>query len=198
MSSPRAIGIFGGTFDPPHNSHVRSVIGARDELSLELILVIPANDPWQKTASRTITPSATRLKMTRAAFSGIAGVSIDTREIDRGGVSYTVDTLREIAAEQPGFELTLLVGVDVARRIDTWRSVDEIAELCSLTVILGPHEKEEEVPFGGTIRFLHLDDLGPDHSSEVRDRVAAGESIDGLVPPDVVRCIRDERLYIEV
>ena len=94
---PRArIGIFGGTFDPVHVGHLVAATWAREELGLDRVLLVVANVPWQKAGTRTVTPAEDRFRMVQAAVGGVAGVEASRIEIDRGGPSYTIDTVREL------------------------------------------------------------------------------------------------------
>ena len=114
MSSGGRIGVFGGTFDPPHIGHLAVAVEVRHALALDRVLMVVANDPWQKRGARVLTPAADRLEMVRAAAQDLDGVEADDREIRRGGPSYTVDTVEELLGEQPGAELFVVVGADAA------------------------------------------------------------------------------------
>jgi tetratricopeptide (TPR) repeat protein len=122
------IGVFGGTFDPPHVGHVIAAVNARHGLALDRVLMIPASIPWQKADFRDISSAEDRLAMLHATIDGVAGLQVSTIELDRGGASYSADTLEELAASQarrPGGvrpELFMIVGSDVAPLLDTWKA----------------------------------------------------------------------------
>ena len=108
------LGVFGGTFDPPHVGHLVTAVNVRHALSLDRVLLVVANVPWQKVGERTVSPAEDRLAMVEAAARGVAGLEVSRLEIDRGGPSYTADTLGHLHAAHPGVELFLIVGSDAA------------------------------------------------------------------------------------
>ncbi len=110
VGGPRRLGILGGTFDPVHVGHLVAAVNARHELGLDLVLLVVANEPWQKVASRPVTPAADRLALVEAAVEGVEGLEASGIEIERGGPSYTADTVAELEASWPGAELNLIVG----------------------------------------------------------------------------------------
>ena len=114
--SPQRLGLLGGTFDPPHRGHLAAAIAVRDALGLDRIDFLVANDPWQKSGEREVTPAAVRLQMAQAIVEGIEGIGVDDREVRRGGPTYTVETLEELAFECPGTDVFLIVGQDTADR----------------------------------------------------------------------------------
>jgi nicotinate-nucleotide adenylyltransferase len=129
ISDLRSLGILGGTFNPPHVGHLAVARRAREQLGLDLVLLMPAGVPPHKPAGQD--PGAGhRLRMCQLAAEGVEGVSVCELEIDRDGPSYTVDTLDAIHASHPGVELTLIVGADTANTLGSWR---EPARLLSLT-----------------------------------------------------------------
>lgn len=166
------IGIFGGSFDPVHNGHVGVAIKAIDKLGLDRLIVIPAATSPFKTDAATGTPW-NRLLLARAAFNGIEKVTVDDRELRRGGVSYAIDTVREIASENPGAEIVFLVGEDSTEGLPQWKDYDELLKLCRF----------ESFP------------RTPESSTEVRRRVAAGKPIDDLVPWAVAKFIEKGITY---
>src|SRR5580700_209321 len=122
MSSPERrgerLGILGGTFDPPHLGHVAAARSCRDQLALDRVLFVVANDPWQKSPQRAVTPAADRLAMAEAAVADLDRVEVSRIELDRGGPSYTIDTVEALAATAVGAgrpvpEQFLIVGGDV-------------------------------------------------------------------------------------
>ena len=113
MASER-VGIFGGTFDPPHVGHLVTAVDVRHELRLDRVLLVVSNTPWQKVGSRPITPAADRLAMVEAAVAGVEGLEASAVEIDAGGLSYTADTLATLLAKDPDLELFVILGADAA------------------------------------------------------------------------------------
>src|SRR5688572_4243255 len=98
MSGPNTrIGVFGGTFDPPHVGHLVTAVNVRHELQLDVVLLVVANDPWQKSGDRRVTPAADRLAMVEAAVGEVEGLEVSDIEVRRGGTSYTADTLAALA-----------------------------------------------------------------------------------------------------
>jgi nicotinate-nucleotide adenylyltransferase len=205
---PRAtrprLGVFGGAFDPPHATHVALALAALDQLQLTELRVFPTGQAWHK--ARALTPAEHRLAMARLAFDSLPGVVVDDRELRRAGPTYTIDTLRELAAEQPDAERVLLMGADQARSLMTWREWEAIVALATIAVA-------ERLPTTPSPEPVALDDLPwarhpaarierlrlpPTDASatEVRDRLARGLGIVPLVPEPVARYIERHRLYL--
>jgi nicotinate-nucleotide adenylyltransferase len=195
VTRPERLGVFGGTFDPPHIGHTTAAVKVRAALGLDRVLLVVANDPWQKRDLRAISPAADRLAMVRLATAGLEGIEADDREIRRSGLSYTADTLAELKAEGPDRALFLVVGGDAAAGLETWERPDEIGDLATIAVVDrgGP----EAHPFpGGDFRWVLVDDLIPDVSSTaIRARVGSGGSTAGLVDEGVASLIGERRLY---
>ena len=191
------IGILGGTFDPPHVGHIVAAVGVRHVLSLHRVLVVPANIPWQKRGLREVTPPDDRLAMVRAAFAGLEGIEVTTLEVDRGGDSYTVDTLVELQAARPDDEHWLIVGSDVAQHLDTWHRPDAVRSLAHLVIYERPGSVGLRPPAGWPFELGDLPLLDVS-STDIRERVRRGEPIDGLVPPAVADIVRGRSLYREV
>jgi nicotinate-nucleotide adenylyltransferase len=210
----RSIGILGGTFNPPHLGHLVVADHARSALGLELVLLTPAHIPPHKPTAPD-PGSERRLAMCRLAVEGADGVAVCAVELERGGPSYTVDTLRSIHASHPHAELTFIVGADVASTLPSWREPRELLELADLAVAArvgtdraavveavaglrgGPaSEGTASEGAGGElpVRFLDMAEIEIS-SSMVRRRVAAGESIEELVGPAVAGYIAEHDLY---
>ena len=190
--SRERVGVLGGTFDPIHVAHLVAASSARHALGLDRVLLVVSGDPWQKRG--TVGASAAdRLAMTRAAVDGIEGLEVSAIEVERSGPSYTIDTLRALATADR--DLFLIVGTDVAARLDTWHEADAVRAAATLVVVSRGvvSGAADDVPatVGTGVRIPRLDVA----SSDLRDRVARGEPIDGLVPAGVVRVIRERRLY---
>lgn len=189
------IGLFGGTFDPPHVGHLVTAVNVRFALHLDVVVLMVANEPWQKVGTRPISPAADRLAMVQAAVEGVEGLAAGRDEIDHGGPSYTADTLALLQQVHPGATLFTIMGDDAAAGFETWARHTEVAERSQLVVV--------DRPGGATV-------LPPDYqwhvvevprlevsSSDLRDRVAAGRPLDFLVTEPVLRVIRDRHLYTE-
>lgn len=132
------LGVLGGTFDPIHVGHLVVAVNVRAALGLDRTLLVVANVPWQKTGSREITKAEDRLALVEAAVAGIDGLEASRIEIDRGGPSYMVDTLTELDGREPGAELFLVIGSDVAGDLATWERVDDMRSLCTLVIVNRP------------------------------------------------------------
>ena len=126
------IGIFGGAFDPPHVGHHLLAQSALEQLGLDVLHILPTGHAWHK--SRSLTPAKHRVAMCELAFEDLPKVHIDTREIERQGASYTIDTLLELKEEYPGVALYLIVGADQALAFKHWVRWPEILELATLAV----------------------------------------------------------------
>ena len=183
----------GGTFDPVHTGHLVAAVNARHALALDRVLLVVANAPWQK-SGRQITPAVDRLAMVEAAVAGTEGVEASGIEIDRGGESYTADTLEQLVAENPKRELFLVVGADVAADLGTWRRTDVVARLATLIVV--SRAGSPPVDVGPPWRVEHVAIPALDiSSSDLRDRAADGRPLDHLIPLAAIHCIRERGLY---
>jgi nicotinate-nucleotide adenylyltransferase len=186
------IGILGGTFDPPHLGHLVMASDACEALGLERVLWIPsAEHPFKRGQVRT--PAETRLAMVRAAVRDDPRFEACDLELRRSGPSYTVDTLRELTARHPGAELYLLVGADVVREMPEWREPHEVVRLARVAAVT---RAGEGVPEGLPIPALPVAVTRIDVSAtEIRRRVAAGQTIRYLVPEAVRALVEGEGLY---
>jgi nicotinate-nucleotide adenylyltransferase len=192
-AGPR-VGILGGTFDPVHIGHLVAAGWARDALALDRVLLVVANEPWQKTSRRRVTPAEDRWAVVAAAVDGVPGLEASRIEIDRGGPSYMVDTVGELTDLSPGTTFYLVVGADVAPELDTWHQVAALARLVTLVIVdRGGVERGADPP-GWQVERLRIPALDVS-SSELRDRLAAGRSIDFLVPAPAILCIDRLGLY---
>ena len=188
------IGVFGGTFDPPHVGHLVTAVNVRHDLGLDRVLLVVANQPWQKLGTRPISPAADRLAMVEAAVAGVAGLEASSLEIDRGGHSYTADTLAALAERSPGAELFLILGADAAAGLATWERADEVRTGATLVVVDRPGVPPSAVPD----RWSWVHAVVPRlevSSTDLRDRVAEGRPLDYLLPPGVIACVHERRLY---
>ena len=210
------VGILGGTFDPPHVGHVIAAADAIDALALDRVVLVPAHAQPLKQHSVWATP-AQRLAMTRLAAGDDERLVVTSIEIDRGGLSFTVDTLTEWARHSPDDTRFLLMGADVVRSFARWRDPIGITRLAEIVVWQRPGTDGEDSaiggPVGGTLARAVADLLPRDaqgrvpvhrvvearqvdvSSTEVRARVRSGKSIHGFVPDAVRAYIRDAGLY---
>ncbi len=199
---PGSVGILGGTFDPIHHGHLVIAEEAREALGLERVLLVPAATPPHKPGRRLIS-SGHRLAMAELAIAGNSAFSVSAIEVDRGGTSYTVDTLEALAGvgiADPWF----ILSAEALAGFPLWRRPDRILELCRLAVVpraghdlLDTAWAREHFPGReARIRFLP-GPLLPISGSVVRQRAAAGRSVRYLVPDAVARYITDHALYTE-
>ena len=123
------IGIYGGSFNPVHFGHVNVARKAIEDLGLDRLLVVPANVSPFKTGEERVPFPWDSLELVNAAFAGVEKAEVDEREIRRGGVSYAIDTVREIAAENPGADLFFVIGEDSVEGLERWKDIDELRRL---------------------------------------------------------------------
>ena len=181
MALPR-IGLFGGTFDPPHLGHVAALEAASASGRFDVIVVTVAGDPYRKSAARLVRPAAERRALAHLAFDGIALVEVSDREIRRGGPSYTIDTVRELRDGVASIDL--LVGADAAASLPTWHGAAELATL--VTVGIFPRPGSAVVyPEGFTCYELSM---GPvDLSSTVvRTQLDDQAALEQSVPTEII------------
>lgn len=192
----RRLGIFGGTFDPPHLGHLALAEWAREELELDRVLFVPAGSPPHKRAARS--GAEHRVAMTRLAIRNNPAFEVSTLEVRRPGPSYTADTVAALAVANPGARLWLLMGADMYATFDTWARPGEIAALAALAVALRPGAKaprpSRAARLGLGVRRLANPGLEVS-SSAVRARARRGASLRYLVPDAVARYIEEFGLY---
>ena len=191
------IGLFGGTFDPPHLGHLAAALAARDQLELDLVLFVVANDPWQKTeAGIEITPARHRLEMVKISVFDFDGLCADDSEIKRGGLTYTSITLQEMKTLFPNSDLFLLVGGDVATELNTWKDSDSIRGSTVLVVVDRPGYLGAEPPAGW--KFERVVAETPDIAgTEIRFRSRKGVEVKTMVSESVKSYIDKHGLYEE-
>lgn len=189
----RRIGLYGGSFDPVHLGHLLVAQAAREELQLERLFFIPAAQSPFKPDSQP-TSGADRLRLLRLALVGKAWCEIDEQELQRGGVSYTINTLRDYHRRFPEAKLFYLIGGDHVEKLPSWREAAELARLAEFIVV--PRPGQAEIPFPTPFHGCALKGfpLGVS-ATQIRARVKAGESIDHLVPATVAEAIRGSDLY---
>lgn len=195
------IGVFGGSFDPPHLAHASLLETAVDQLGLDEIRVVPTGDAWHK--ERTLTVATHRLAMTELAFASCPKVVVDAQEILRTGPSYTVDTLRSMAATTSQADWYLIMGEDQAAALTTWRAWQEILQIATVCVadrgdtirVTDLFDAEKLFPH----RFIHLQMPAMAVSAtQIRSRVASAQAINTLVSEPVARYIADHHLYLNL
>lgn len=196
---PERIGLLGGTFDPPHAGHLAAAQQARATLGLDRLLLVVANHPWQKTPQRSITPAEDRFAMVAAAADGLEGIEASRIEIDRGGPSYTVETVEALRQDagrsgRTAPEVFLLVGADLVDSLPTWERVEDLRRLVTLAVVSRPRSPEPPDPEGWSVVRVPGGEVDVS-SSTVRALLAEGRAVAGLVPEAVIRCIRRRDLY---
>ncbi len=188
------VGVFGGTFDPPHVGHLVLAVNARFELRLDRLLLVVANDPWQKSSVRTVSSATDRLAMVQAAVRGVAGLEASALEIERGGTSFTADTLAALRDEDPSRELVLVIGSDAAAGLPTWERIDEVRSLASIVVATRPGAEDGRPPPGWDWIRIETPRLEVS-STDLRARFADGRPLDYLITAEVIECIEQRRLY---
>lgn len=196
---PLRIGLFGGTFDPPHRGHIAVVADVADALDLDQVLWIPAGRPPHK-SSVSAAPLALRLEMTCAVVKADLRFEVSKVEAEREGVSYTLDTVRALRESYPGTILFLIIGADQFREFGTWRNPEKLLELVELVVMdRGEQRGQDCVP--------ELEDLGKAHfvsvgqvdisSTDVRLAAHNGKDLNALVPAKIAEIILREGLYAD-
>jgi len=190
----RRIGLFGGTFDPPHVGHMVTAVNVRHALSLDLVILMVANVPWQKEGTRQITPASDRLAMVEAAVADVPGLVPGRHEIEHGGPSYTADTLARLAEEYPVAELFTVIGDDAAAGLHTWTRWDEVVAQSQMVVVDRPGEP---VVLDDDIDWIRVEVPRLEVSStDLRARFTDGRPLDYLITQPVLDVIRERRLYV--
>jgi nicotinate-nucleotide adenylyltransferase len=195
-----ALGILGGTFNPPHVAHLVCAREALEQLGLDRVVLMPVAAPPHKPLPDDPGPEV-RLELCRQAAAGDEHLEVSDLEVRRGGPSYTAATLEELHATRPEDELTFIAGGDMAASLPEWRDPERVLELARFAVAEreGAERKEIErrtASLRGRERIVFFDMPRLDvSSSDVRSRVAAGRPIDDLVPPPVAAYIAEHGLY---
>ena len=197
------IGIFGGTFSPPHNGHIAAARAFMEQMWLDILYVIPTALP-PHTEADSLVSAQHRLEMCRLAFSGMEGVYVSDMEIQRGGRSYTVETLRELAGDDR--RLFFLCGTDMMLTLDQWREPDEIFRLCYPVYIRRESDDalseqivrkiaEYNEKFGKVVRRIVTDPIELS-STRVRQSIQEGSLSENMLPAAVEKYISDNHLYV--
>jgi nicotinate-nucleotide adenylyltransferase len=192
-AKPLHIGVFGGTFDPPHVGHLVTAVNVRHELSLDVVILMVANVPWQKVGVRAVTPAPDRLAMVEAAVADVPQLVAGDHELHVDGPSYTADTLAWLGEQHPGAELYTIVGDDAAAGIHTWERFGEVLERSHMVVVDRPGER---VTLDESIDWIHVEVPRLEVSStDLRERFVDGRPLDYLVTDPVLDLIRERGLY---
>lgn len=189
------IGVFGGTFDPPHVGHLLLASDARESLRLDRLIFIPTGAQPLKVETPPIASAQDRLEMLRLAVADDASYLVDDTEINRKGLSYTVDTLDHLKEMNPGAQLFLLLGQDALATFEKWRNPERIRELATLAVMrrTGVTAARVEIAAEGVVSVsTRRVDVS---STEIRERLRTKKSIKGFVPESVERFIEARGLY---
>ena len=196
------VGLFGGAFDPVHLGHLAVATGALEHLGLAKVVFVPAGRPWMKEGA-PLTEGGHRLRMLQLAVADNPCFQVSDMELLREGLTYTVDTLRELrAGPHRDDELFFILGSDAYASFQLWKAPEEVLRLSILAVVARPgvsavsFDKLEAMLPGGEKRGVEFPAEQWDvSSSEIRSRVQQGLSIQGLVPPSVESYIYESRLY---
>ena len=198
------VGIFGGSFNPVHTGHLVLAQDALERFGLRKVIWIPAAQPPHK-PSQALAPAADRLEMLRLALQGDPRFEVSEDEVNRGGVSYTVDTVQRLQDRRPDVQWTLIIGGDTLRELHTWKDIGRLLTLCQIVTVARPGFAADQMD-PALLRLPEpwprklLADVITGHrveiaSSELRQRIQRGQSIRYLVPEAVERYIRERRLY---
>ena len=199
----RRIGVFGGTFDPPHAGHTSAALSAMRKLELDSVLMVVANDPWQKTdqnldlpeiETSTVSTPEDRFEMLKRALDEHEDLTADDMEIVRGGRTYTIDTVSELNNRFPESEFFLLIGSDVAKDFDSWREPQEICKKVNVVVLTRPGTDLSEIDEDWNFSFLDIPAINVS-AKEIRLRVSNGKSLDEMVSQSVEEYILSVGLY---
>lgn len=189
------IGVFGGTFDPPHVGHLVTAINVGHVLALDRVFLMVNNVPWQKMGTRSITPALDRFAMVEAAVAGVPRLVAGDHEITAGGDSYTADTLATLAVDYPGAELFLILGDDAAAGIHSWERADEVLDRAKPVVVERPGQSSV---LDDSIDWFRVEVPRLEVSStDLRARFADGRPLDYLVTDEVLDVVRARGLYSE-
>lgn len=188
------IGLYGGSFDPVHLGHLLVAQAAHEEMNLDRIIFLPAaQSPFKP--HRRLSPDAARCQLLRLALAGRPYCEMDTQELDRGGISYTIDTIRNYADQFPSASLFYLIGTDHVAQLPKWRESSQLARLLEFVIIPRPGEPPSPLPPGFRGHHLAGYPLGLS-SSQIRERVRQHLPVDLLTGPAVAGAIRQNALYL--
>lgn len=188
----RRIGVYGGTFDPVHLGHLAAAHAALTACALDRVVFVPAGDPYHRSAPHA--SARDRLAMLEAATIGEPRFSVSVVDIDRPGPTYTIDTLRDLHAQDPDAQLVLLLGSDALAALPTWRDPEGILAMASVCAFAHPGDPLTRPPLDGDIVLLPVEPL-PITATAVRAAIAASAPTTALLPPAVAALIAERGLY---
>jgi nicotinate-nucleotide adenylyltransferase len=190
----RRIGIMGGTFDPVHHGHLVAASEVQASFELDEVVFVPTGHPWQK-SNRNVSAAEDRYLMTVIATASNPRFSVSRADIDRGGTTYTIDTLRDLRVTHPDAELFFITGADALEQILSWRQVEELFELAHFVGVTRPGYDlgDEHLP-SGSVSLIEVPAMAIS-STACRERVASGLPVWYLVPDGVVQYISKTDLY---
>ncbi len=191
------IGVMGGTFDPIHHGHLVAASEVQGWFDLDEVVFVPTGQPWQK-ADREVSPAEHRYLMTVIATASNPRFSVSRVDVDRDGPTYTIDTLRDLAAQHPDADLYFITGADALAALLTWRDHDELFGLARFVGCTRPGHELDEHSLDGLpadrVQILEIPALAIS-STDCRDRVRRDEPVWYLVPDGVVQYISKHHLY---
>ena len=190
----RGLGILGGTFDPPHIGHIAAAKAVFEALLLERVLLMVANEPWQKVGNRSLSAPEDRLAMSRAAVTGTDGLETSDLEIRRGGPTYTIDSLEELRLSNPDTGLFLILGADAAAGLESWHRSNELPALATLVIVERDGETRAEAPPEWSIKRVTMPRVDIS-STQLRSFAARGTTLSPFVPESVIAEIESRGLY---
>ncbi|MCE7011564.1 nicotinate-nucleotide adenylyltransferase [Kibdelosporangium philippinense] len=196
MSAKCRIGIMGGTFDPVHHGHLVAASEVQARFGLDEVIFVPTGQPWQK-GSREVSPAEDRYLMTVIATASNPRFSVSRVDIDRGGPTYTVDTLQDLRAKRPDAELFFITGADALGQILSWRDAEKLFGLAHFIGVTRPgYTLDDHHLPDGSVSLVEVPAMAIS-STACRDRVSLGEPVWYLVPDGVVQYIQKRNLYSE-
>jgi nicotinate-nucleotide adenylyltransferase len=190
------VGLFGGTFDPPHIGHLLVAERARELLELDQLVLIPSGISPHK-RDRALTPATDRLAMVRLAVAGVRNMEVSDLEVRRGGISYSFETVEEMQRQHPGSRLTLIIGMDNAVDFASWRNPEGIMGIARVAVLTRPgyESPDRNDPYVRRMQICSVPEIDI-ASRDIRRRVLEGRSIHWMVTPEVEEYIHRQGLYL--
>ena len=190
----RRLGVMGGTFDPIHHGHLVAASEVQSVFGLDEVIFVPTGQPWQK-GHRQVSPAELRYLMTVIATASNPRFTVSRVDVDRPGLTYTIDTLRELHGQYPDTDLFFITGADALAQILSWKAVEELFELAQFVGVNRPgHELSGDGLPAGRVSLMEVPAMAIS-STACRERVRAGEPVWYLVPDGVVQFIAKYRLY---
>ena len=200
--SPRRVGVMGGTFDPIHNGHLVAASEVGDRFDLDVVVFVPTGQPWQKKGKR-VSPAEDRYLMTVIATAANPSFRVSRVDIDRGGNTYTVDTLTDMRKIYPDAELFFITGADALNKILTWRDWESMFDLANFVGVTRPGYELSELDSplarevdAGRLSLVEIPAMAIS-STDCRERAMSGRPVWYLVPDGVVQYIAKHRMYVD-